>query len=207
MRKMLALVAFSAISFAHGPSLAQFGQEPGGADRTRPGVAGEVGPGPQAQRSEAQGEAERLTTDDFVYLAAMSILFDIEVARLAVERAEEGAVRAFARRILADRRASLAGLRLSAAAGNLPDELDEGNRRIVEALGEERGADFDASFVGMMIDAMEDTLDLYDEFIEAAADDGLVAFVTARSDALRVTLQEARQLESALEAAGYGASR
>ncbi len=207
MRKMLSLVAVSAIFFAQGPSLAQTGQGPDDWDRTRPGVAGEPGSGVQAPDSEVGVQTERLSPEDFIYLAAMSFLFDIEVAQLAMTRAEDGAVRAFAGRILADRRASLDALRLSAAAGEAPAELDDDNRRIVEALAKEQGADFDVSFVGMMVDAHEDALDLYQEFMEATADDWLRSFVGTRVTRLRAALEEARQLESALESVQPGVSR
>ena len=59
----------------------------------------------------------------------------------------------------------------------------------------------------MMVDAHEDALDLYEEFMEATADDWLRAFVGTRIDRLRAALEEARQLETALESAQPGVSR
>ncbi|MBX9759628.1 MAG: DUF4142 domain-containing protein [Beijerinckiaceae bacterium] len=203
MRKILTLVALSAVFLGQGPSWAQTGE--GSGEWRRPGAAAGPGADGQAQygegEGEEQGEAERLSPDDFIYLASVAILFDMEVARLAMEKAQDGSVRAFAGRILADRQESLERLRSSAAASNAPLELDEDNRRIVEALGKEQAADFDASFVGMMVDAHEDALDLYEEFRDAAVDDRLRDFVASRIEALRALLEEARSLDAAMEGA------
>lgn len=204
MRKILTLVALSAILAGQGPAWAQTGQN--GTDWRRPGASAGPDAAGQAQsgedEGEEQGEAERLSPDDFFYLASVAILFDMEVSRLAMERAQDGSVRAFASRVLADRQGALERLRSSASASNAPAELDDDNRRIVEALGKEQGADFDASFVGMMVDAHEDALDLYEEFRDNAVDDRLREFVTSRVETLRSLLEEARSLDAAMEKEG-----
>jgi len=151
-----------------------------------------------SQDSGQVGETERLTAQDFVQLAATSILFDIEAANLASQRAQDGDVRDFAGRVIADRRAALDDLRRAAGGAQVPAELDDENRRIVEALAGEQGAEFDKAFVGMMVDAQEDAIDLYEEFAESADDDTLEDFVNARLETLRALAEEARQLDASL---------
>lgn len=158
-----------------------------------------------SQDSDQVGEPERLTAQDFVQLAATSILFDIEAASLAGQRAQDGGVRAFAGRLLADRRAALEDLRRAAGGAQVPAELDDDNRRIVDALAGEQGAEFDTAFVGMMVDAQEDAIDLYEEFAESADDDALEDFVNARLETLRALVEEARQLDASLSSAAQGA--
>lgn len=212
MRTILTAVVLSgAVLAAHGGvSLAQTGQT-GPTTTQGQAPAKPAQGGSTAQQGAPETEDQPISASDFVYVAAVSILFDIEAARLAAERASSPAVRDFAKKLIADRQPALEALRAAAAGEEAPSELDKEDRQIIDNLAKEKGADFDAAFIGMMIDSNEDALDLHQEFSQGAKDEKpgtekLRAYVATRLDPLARTMKEAEQLEEKLDGTGQGAA-
>lgn len=210
MRTILTAVVLSgAVLVAdRGVSLAQTGQtgETGQTTTQGQAPAKPAQNGSTAQQGAPETEDQPISASDFVYVAAMSMLFDIEAARLAGERASDPAVRAFAKKLVADRQPALEALRAAATGEEAPSELDKEDRQIIDSLAKEKGAEFDAAFVGMMIDSNEDALELHQEFSQGAKDEKLRAYVASRLDPLAATMKEAEELEEKLDGAGQGAA-
>jgi putative membrane protein len=154
-----------------------------------------------SQQMGAERENDEITAEDFVYLATLALLFEIEVAELGAANAQDEAMRAFAIRFRADREAALEDLRRAAPAIDAPDALEADDRTQLEALAREQGANFDAQFIGMVIDAQEHALGLYEDFVETAKDDDLEDFASAQKDRMSALLEEAVKLEETLESA------
>jgi putative membrane protein len=154
-----------------------------------------------SQQAGAEREHDEITAEDFVYLATLALLFEIEVAELGAANAQDEAMRAFAIRFRADREAALEDLRRAAPAIDAPDALEADDRTQLEALAREQGANFDAQFIGMVIDAQEHALGLYEDFVETAKDDDLEDFASAQKDRMSALLEEAVKLEETLESA------
>lgn len=210
MRTILTAVVLSGAVLVvdHGGPLAQTAQTGQGEQTVTQGQAPAkpAQAGPMAQQGAPETEDQPISASDFVYVAALSMLFDLEVARLAAERASDPAVRAFAKKLIADREPALEALRAAAAGEETPSELDKEDRQIIDSLATEKGAEFDAAFVGLMIDSNEDALELHQEFSQGAKDDKLRAYVASRLEPLGATMKEAEQLEEKLDGAGQGAA-
>ncbi|MFN3892791.1 MAG: DUF4142 domain-containing protein [Beijerinckiaceae bacterium] len=157
-----------------------------------------------SSQADASGQHERLTSEDFVQLAAAMLLFDIEAAELAVRRAQDPQVQDYAARLLADRRAALQELRRVSQFADLPEDLDADNHRAIEGLEQEHGSEFDANFAVLMADANDDAIDLHEEFLDAMDDESLNAFVNARLETLRAMSEEAHALERSLQPPASG---
>jgi len=199
MKQAVFLIAgAAALAAFHVSAAPAFSQEATGRP---PLMLAQQGPGQSgADQNEAdEGARDPLTADDFVFLAGSTLLFEIETARVAASRGANPEVRAFAERIIADRDGLLRDLQAAAGPGKAPERLDDENRKIVDALAAEQGAQLDASFVGMMIDTHEESVDLYDELKETVNEPRLRAYVDAALPRINAFLKEAEALEQKLE--------
>jgi putative membrane protein len=96
--------------------------------------------------------------DDFVRDVARKNMAEIELSRLALDKAANPAIKAFAQTIIADH--GEAGNKLktvvSGQAIEWPAQLDDKHRKIAEDLPKEHGADFDREYLKAMIDSHQD---------------------------------------------------
>jgi len=96
--------------------------------------------------------------DDFVRDVAVKNMAEIELSRMAAEKAATPQIKAFAQHMIADHDA--AGTKLkNAVLGtpmNWPAELDDNHRESVEELAKKQGADFDREYVKAMIEGHQD---------------------------------------------------
>jgi putative membrane protein len=88
----------------------------------------------------------------FVTKAAESGRFEVEVGKLALEKATDPAIKAFARMLVDDHTAANDKLRQIASGHQLPlpAALPEDKKRELEQLGKLSGAEFDRRFVKMV---------------------------------------------------------
>jgi predicted outer membrane protein len=113
----------------------------------RPGAVGTGGAGANVK-----------SDDDFVRDVAMKNMAEIELSRVALDKATNRDVKAFAQRVVSDHGA--AGDKLKSVVAGQPIEwpaqLDDKHRKTAEELGRKQGADFDRDYVDAMIEGHQD---------------------------------------------------
>lgn len=119
------------------------------------------------------GDGRALT--DYLTAIALADRFEIRSSRLAADRADDPAVRAFATAILRDQAERRATLMQVAARGDLelPLELDPVRRRQLDRLRATRGAEFDRLYGEAQLASHRDALALHRSFAETAPDPAL----------------------------------
>ena len=116
-------------------------------DGARPGAVGAGGAGVDVK-----------SDGDFVRDIAMKNLAEIELSRMALERASSPAIKAFAQMMIEDHGKAADALR-SAVSGqqiDWPAQLDDKHRETADELAKKQGADFDREYAKAMIEGHQD---------------------------------------------------
>lgn len=129
------------------------------ADQTEPGRA----LSPRVQAASGITDAEQ-----FIVLATLSNLFEIESSELALERSQDAGTRAFAQQMIADHTAQDQRMRATALAANLgnaiPNELDTAH---VQRLGDVQSAsNFDEAYIRAQVEAHDIAIALFTSYAE-----------------------------------------
>lgn len=116
-----------------------------------------------AQAGDSSALADYLTT------IALADRFEIRSSRLAIDRADSPALRAFAAALLRDQAERRAVLMQAASR----DDLDPVRRRQLDRLRATRGAEFDRLYRDAQLASHREMLDLHRTFAETATDPSL----------------------------------
>jgi putative membrane protein len=118
-------------------------EQPGG----RPGAVGTGGAGANVK-----------SDDDFVQDVAMKNAAEIELSRLALEKATSPAVKAFAQTMIDEHGAAGDKLKslISGQAIEWPAQLDDKHRKTADELTKNQGDDFDREYVKAMVEGHQD---------------------------------------------------
>lgn len=122
------------------------------------------------------------STDDFVRTAALTDMFEIQSAKLALDRSTDAKVRAFAQRMMKDHQATTAQLK-AAIAGRTniaapPTMLDQAHETKLDQLRNLKGLGFDRQYRTEQITAHEDAVSLFTRFGDGKEDQALRDFAT-----------------------------
>jgi putative membrane protein len=104
------------------------------------------------------GAGANLSDSEFVRDVALKNLAAVELSRMALGKAVDPEVKAFAQTMVDDHESAANGLR-SAVAGQpieWPAQLDEKHRKPAEELTGKHGADFDREYLKAMIEGQQD---------------------------------------------------
>ncbi|MDZ4760500.1 MAG: DUF4142 domain-containing protein [Alphaproteobacteria bacterium] len=154
-----------------------------------------------ASVAELDGQVEE--AQDFVTSAAQAGLVEIRTSEMAVERAANADVKAFAQQMIDHHRGAVDSL--SAAAGGAvlappPDVLDDFHMRRMNDLVETDGdADFDADYMALQVDAHDDAIRLYEAYAAGGDIAQLKTFAEEQLPALREHQTRAVQLRDAVK--------
>lgn len=156
--------------------------------------------------------ADNLAESDqeFLEQAAQNGHAELSASRLALNKARNPQVRAFAQHMIDDHTRVDEELRSLAASKNYsppqePSLLQKGKEKILSAMGDES---FDRRYVNQMgVDAHEETVALFEKAAREARDPEVKAFAVKHLPSLREHLQKARELKAVVdpEAATSGA--
>lgn len=124
--------------------------------------------GTSADLSPADAETRAREAQEFVNAAGQANLVEIRTAEMALERAADPDVKAFAQKLIDDHTAAGEALRAAASAAALappPETLDDFHMRRINDLNESDGdEDFDKDFMALQVDAHNDTIDLFRDY-------------------------------------------
>lgn len=139
------------------------------------------------------------TAQEFVNAAGQATLVEIRTAEMAVERAYDPEVKAFAQKLVSDHTAANSALKQAATAAALappPETLDDFHMRRINDLNETDGdADFDKDFMALQLDAHNDAMDLFRDY----AQDGDVAQLQSFASQTLVTLESHKAMAEQLK--------
>jgi putative membrane protein len=117
---------------------------------------------PAAQRGAAVGTggagASEKGDGEFVHDVASKHIAEIELSRMALEKATSPEVKAFAQMMIRDHDAAGNALKsvVSPHAIQWPAQLDDKYRETVDDLADKQGADFDRDYVKAMVEGHQD---------------------------------------------------
>lgn len=138
------------------------------------------------------------STADFVRTVALSDMFEIQSARLALERSTDATVRAFAERMLKDHQATTTQLKEAiggrSGIGAPPTALDQAHETKLDQLRNLKGLGFDRQYRTEQIAAHEDAVSLFTRYSEGKEDQALRDFATHALPTLTEHLRMARAL-------------
>jgi putative membrane protein len=104
------------------------------------------------------GAGANLSDDDFVRDIALKNMAELELSRMALEKATNPDIKSFAQRMIDDHGA--AGYKLKSVVSGQPIEwpmqLDDKHRKTADELAKKQGADFDRDYVKAMVEGHED---------------------------------------------------
>jgi putative membrane protein len=102
--------------------------------------------------------ADVKSDDDFVRDVSLKNMAEIELSRMALEKASSPALKAYAQTIVEDHGAAGDKLKSAVSGESIewPSQLDDKHKKAAGELRKEQGADFDRDFVKAMIESHQD---------------------------------------------------
>jgi putative membrane protein len=138
-----------------------------------------------------------LTPDTYRMMAAISDSFEIQSARLAMERSSNPRVRSYANMMVRDHtmtsQALMGGVQM-AALGMMAPPLDARHAAMLNQLASVSGPQFDRLYGQMMVQSHGEALALHSGYAQAGADPALRTFAAQVVPHIRHHLATARRL-------------
>ena len=152
--------------------------------------------GQRAATMNKQGSASVAKADrDFMHKAAGAGMYEVEVSRLATERAQNADVKAFAEKMVSDHTAANQELKeLAKSRGvELPQKMPDDKRKVIDRL--QKSKNFDADYVKTV--GMKDhkaDIALFEKAQRSAKDPDLKKWAGEKLPTLRGHLEQAQTL-------------
>lgn len=138
---------------------------------------------------------QRATVDqEFLAKATEGGLKEVELGRLASQKASNAEVKAFATRMIADHGKTNA--ELARIAGNTAPKPSAEKLAPPAKLTTATGADFDRAYMAEMVMAHQNTVALFEKESRDGQDEALKRFVTEKLPTVRDHLEKARALQA-----------
>jgi putative membrane protein len=135
----------------------------------------------------AHAEGPALTAKEFVRKAAASNEFEIEAAKIALERARDEAAKSFAKDMITDH--GQAGAALAKAASgehiDMPQDIDNLHHKQLDALRGSSETDFDQAYLSTQVTAHEDAVTLFEDYVRQSERGQIKAFAEKTLGTLR----------------------
>jgi putative membrane protein len=161
--------------------------------------------------SQPSTQTARLDAQEFVNRMSVAGLAEVELGKLASERATDADVKAFAQMMVRDH--SRANDELSKIASQLniqvPTELDPMHRELAERLSKVKGAEFDREYMAAMVKGHEDVAGLLRSFTSsdrpigtsgrARGEQSLMEWAMKMMPTVERHLERARQIQQRLK--------
>lgn len=144
------------------------------------------------------GAAQEMTDQQFVSLAAQGGRAEVELGRLASERAGRASVQRFGQRMVVDHGAMNAELaQVTARKGmGVPTALDDARREEIDRLARLSGHDFDRAYMQHMVADHMKEIAHFERQAQAGTDPDLKALAASALPVLREHLEMAKNLNT-----------
>jgi len=189
---------------------------------TAPGTA-PMTPGTPSATTTTMGNPPASTTDrsagknagslasgdrKFIEKAAKGGMAEVELGKLAQDKASSDQVKHFAKRMVDDHTKANDELKKLASSKNvtLPTELDRGERREIDKLAKKSGADFDREYMKHMVSDHKNDVSEFKSEAKSAKDADIKNFASSTLPTLEQHLDLAKSTESAVKSAAKTSS-
>ena len=164
---------------------------------TTPGAAAPGAATAPAPAASAPGPA---STQGFVTTAAISDMYEIAAARIALKQTKNEAVKAFAAKMIRDHSATTAAIKTIIADGQAavtaPDAMDVAHKTMIAALDQAGAAGFDKTYLDQQVSAHNDAVALFKTYSAQGDNPALKAFAKATEPKIEQHLNMAQKLDS-----------
>jgi putative membrane protein len=155
----------------------------------------------EAASGATNAAAPRVSTgQEYAAMASASDMFEIESARLAIEKSQNAGVKELARMLIADHEKSTADLKTAAGkaqpAITVTPQMDAEQQGNVQALRSANGAQFDQAWLQQQVAAHEKALALVQGYAQGGDVASLKQHATMVAGPIQRHLERARQLET-----------
>ncbi len=180
-------------------------QRPESQDQETTNIAQDVA---GAATGVATGAAGAMSTEAFVRDAAISGMYEIEAAKLALQRSQSPDVKAAAQMILRDHEAADKALKALVAGGKapgpLPTALDERRKGMLDNLKGASAADFDDRYLDQQTMAHHEALLAFNGYSAAGDNPDLKAFAAQTAPKLEAHAESVTRLDRTTNADDEG---
>ncbi|MGV3560054.1 DUF4142 domain-containing protein [Larkinella arboricola] len=156
-----------------------------------------------AEQAEEANEAKDMPEDDseFAIKAASGGLMEVELGKLAEQKAQSKQVKDFGAMMVADHSKANEELKTLAASKNIsiPATLSEDHQKHVDDLSKLSGAEFDKEYVRLMVDDHKEDIDLFKEASFDAKDPDIKAFAGKTLPTLQKHYDAVKAIQSSLQ--------
>ncbi|MCX2742094.1 DUF4142 domain-containing protein [Pontibacter anaerobius] len=153
-----------------------------------------------AEDTEMEDQAQELS--DFMTKAASGGMMEVELGKMAQEKAQNQQVKDFGSRMVTDHSKVNEELKALAQQKNitLPDSMGQDHMDNVKELQDKTGAEFDQAYMELMVSDHEEDVKAFEDASNNLEDAEVKAFASKTLTALREHLQQAEQIDSTLQA-------
>jgi putative membrane protein len=169
-----------------------------------PGTNSETVSAVQDAVSGAVGTVDAATTTStqgFVEAAAISDMYEVEAAKIALQRSQRADVKAFAQKMLDGHTGTTTELKriigAEKIAVNLPVALDDRRKGMIDNLTGASAADFDGRYIDQQEMAHNEASTLFQNYADNGDSAALKQFAATTVTAINQHLTEARALDEA----------
>jgi putative membrane protein len=163
-----------------------------GHDRDRSRHRSAIADGTETE--EGAAEAPSPLTEAFVRDATMAEIYDVQAARIALNKGQNADLRAFAAQVIKDHNDAAGALK--AATGGVPEPkaLDREHQGLIDRLNEISEHDFDALYLELQAKGQESAEAAFVKFSGEAPNEALRAFADKLLTAIRHRQDSVRSL-------------
>lgn len=161
-----------------------------------------------AQEQRPTGQQHQQATDktlsksdrEFVDKAALGGLMEVNLGRVALQRAQSADVKSFAQRMIDDHTALLKKLEdvVRSKGITLPQALDKKHQEKIDKLSKKAGAEFDRDYMKDMVDDHKSDVDEFEKASKEAKDPDIRSFAASALPTLQEHLNLAKQTRDKL---------
>lgn len=157
----------------------------------------ENGPSPQASIPASVSESD----SKFAVEAANGSMAEVEMGRMAQEKATNARVKEFAAMMVRDHSKATDDLKGVAGPKNitLPGSVSKKEQDHMESLGKKSGRDFDKAYMDMMVDDHEKDVKEFKKASETCNDADIKSFAASKLPVLQAHLDSAKAIKDALK--------
>lgn len=137
----------------------------------------------------------------FMVSAANAGMTEVELGKLATQKAASEKVKAFGQMMVDDHTRAGNELKSIATARNitLPDSLSEKSKKHFEELSGKSGAAFDKAYINMMVDGHKDVIKDFDVESKNGSDPDVLKFVTTTLPVIKSHADSAEAIKKAMK--------
>ncbi|MDX5348050.1 MAG: DUF4142 domain-containing protein [Hymenobacteraceae bacterium] len=138
---------------------------------------------------------------EFMTKAASGGMMEVELGKMAQEKAQTQEVKDFGAMMVKDHSAANEELKQLAAQKNitLPDSMSEGHMDHVKELREKTGMDFDKAYMSLMVEDHQEDVEMFEEAANNMQDADVKAFASKTVTTLRQHLDKAKQVKEKVD--------